>query len=234
MKTSRILIVFLLFLSSLLNAQYSPGIKVGYSHYGSKDILRFKYNNVAVTNYRRRIEVHNYNFPIDFKLRVSRTARLGLRYAYGKYTAKDSIRAFLPSENISHTLALQCDLYLNPDMDVKVYFSPGLGMMFLSADEMNPFYVGYETPYQIHSKWLSKSFNMDVGVLYEIPKSRFSLEGVLGFRFAILHLKKMRYGNIEVSENNFETRIYSSGGIFEIGLCYMFYPAEPKVKEEKR
>jgi hypothetical protein len=187
---------------------------------------------MASVNYGWYLEMHNYNFPVDFKLLLGDNLRFGLRYAYGRYTTSAENRNFLPSKNTTHTFGIQCDVYLNRDNALKFYTSPGLSLMFLTSDGLNPFYVGFETPYQIRSSWNGKSLNLDFGVLYEIPKSRFSVEGNLGLRVGSLTLDKMYFGNQEVIGKNNFARINAIGGVFEIGICYMFHQKKKPISEK--
>ncbi len=232
MSITHCFICILLCLSTTMESQITPGIKLSYGHYGSEEPLKWTYNNLANVRYKRTIEVHQYNFPADLKLQVGPITRFGVRYAYGRYTAREKNTQFLPEENTTHSFGIHCDLILNTDGAFQVFLSPGLGIMKVKSDELNPFYVEYETPYRIHTRWKGNYVNFDLGVFYTIPNSHFNIEGLLGLRFGELKLDEMTFGSREVDKSNYNGKITSYGGLFEIGLCYMFNPIADKISGE--
>lgn len=205
------------------SAQVIPVIKIGYGHYGSFDQLKWRYSNIARVNFDRSIEIHHYYFPADFKLLITPNIRIGTRYAYGLLRATEKNTRFLPEMNSIHSIDIHCDLILNPHNALKIHLSPGGGKLLLRSHELNPFYVGFETPHRIHTFWSGNYFRFDTGFIYQLGESKLSLEGLAGLRFGLLSLDKMRFASREVAIHDYNSEIRMTGGYFEFGLSYAFY-----------
>lgn len=213
---------FILFCSDG-NAQRYLSFSAGIKAMNSTTSIRWYYNSpISEMQLDRSLKCTHFYAPLKLFYEIDSLTFIGLEYSFGKFKLKEEKGFNSSFENNRHGLGFFGESRQMISPSDFVYFNLGIRYSITRIMSFDRFYLAYESPYKLSSKWNGLGGEMSMGILSNIPNSGFSIKYGLGVLYERPKLTELRVGNDGSTLGDINSRLSTWGIYVGVDVVYHF------------
>ncbi len=101
-----------------------------------------------------------------------------------------------------------------------MFFDFGMRYTITNIHHFDGFYIGYESPYTLYSKWNGLGANMSMGVMFDLSDKGLSIRSEVGILYEHPTLTEFRVGDSGSTAGDISCRLNNYGAYIGLGLAY--------------
>ncbi len=178
------------------------------------------YSPVSRIAVDRTIVSHNVIVPVQIRYSLDTMTSLGCEYSEGRFLISQPSGFGEKRNNKIQTIGFFMESKQYIKKGVHAFFDFGIRYTITNIQQFNPFYIGYESPYTLYSKWNGLGANLSMGFMLGLADSGLSVKPEVGILYEHPTLTEFKVGDSGSTMGDISSKLFNYGAYIGVDLVY--------------